>query len=156
MLKPLIQKYLKHIDFLAVDLRHFNLNLGEILKNISLEDVRIIMHYNQTMAFYKRETFDLIVLDIQMAEIDGVELLEMMRGENAQDKTSTIALTANILNNEEQRLLELGFDYYLGKPIDEEKFCHILDRSTHMNGHITELKKSKSIGQTVSISNAFI
>lgn len=231
-----IQKFLKHIDFLAIDLRHFNLNLNKILGNISLEDVRIIiMHYDQTMikipmnsnlefistttncqnlkhvlatpadnslkpispaltapinskkvllvddnqvnlklaseliglwghqvfeaesalqamALYKRESFDLIVLDIQMPEIDGVELFKMMREENAQDKTSIVALTANILNNEEQRLLELGFDYYLSKPIDEEKFRRILDRSTHMNSHVTELKKPKLIEQTISIS----
>ena len=45
-----IRKNLDHIDFLAIDLRHFNLNLNQILENISTEQTRIIiMHYDQTM-----------------------------------------------------------------------------------------------------------
>jgi two-component system sensor histidine kinase BarA len=38
-----------------------------------------------------------------------------------------VALTANVLNREAERLLKLGFDYFLGKPIDEAKFRALLD-----------------------------
>lgn len=222
-----IRKNLDHIDFLAIDLRHFNLNLNEVLENITAQDTRIIiMHYDQTMVkaqfnlnldfistttniqnlkrsldsrqidnvaitrtspvfsmppdskivllvddnqinlklaseliglwghkvyeadnalqamdLYKREAFDLIVLDIQMPEIDGIDLLKMMRLEKPLDQTPTVALTANILDDEAQRLLKLGFNYYLSKPIDEQKFRSILDGSPQTKNELTDLKQ---------------
>jgi two-component system sensor histidine kinase BarA len=237
-----IRTNLDHIDFLAIDLRHFDLNLNQILENISTEQTRIIiMHYDQTMikaqfnlkldfistttnsqnlkkaldtpqnssstttttspisslpviskkvllvddnqinlklaselirlwghqvyeaenalqamTLYKKETFDLIVLDIQMPEIDGIDLLKMMRSEKALDQTPTVALTANILNHEPQRLLKLGFDYYLSKPIDEEKFRRILDSSNHINNSLTDLNEVPAYGQTTSVSKLSI
>lgn len=233
-----IRKNLDHIDFLAIDLRHFNLNLNQILENIPTEQTRIIiMHYDQTMikaqsnlqldfistttnsqnlkkaldtpqndsstttkispvfslpviskkvllvddnqinlklaseliglwghqvyeadnalqamTLYKSEAFDLIVLDIQMPEIDGIGLLKMMRSAKPLDQTLTVALTANILNDEPQRLLKLGFNYYLSKPIDEEKFRSILDGSIHINNSLTELQRVPEFGQTTSVS----
>tara|TARA_B110000971_G_scaffold88573_1_gene91050 strand:- start:10587 stop:13325 length:2739 start_codon:yes stop_codon:yes gene_type:complete len=233
-----IQKFLRHIDFLVIDLRHFNFDLKQMLKNISMDQTRIIvMHYDQTMvktlwnlnlefisattnsqnlqkslssplvnistkissipslpsssktvllvddnqinlklaseliglwghqvyeaesaleamALYKKESFDLIVLDIQMPEIDGVELLKMMRIENKQDQTPTVALTANILDNEEQRLLTLGFDYYLSKPIDEEKFRRILDSSSFTNTDFTKLEKVTVTDQSIVVPSS--
>ena len=71
----------------------------------------------------------MIFLDIQMPDIDGITLLTMMREERPQDCTPIVALTANISDQESARLLGLGFDYYLGKPIDEEKFRALLDGS---------------------------
>jgi two-component system sensor histidine kinase BarA len=233
-----IQKYLTHIDFLVIDLRHFNLDLIKMLENISMDQTRIIvMHYDQTMVktlynlnlefisattnsqnlqralssplvnistrissipslpsfsktvllvddnrinlklaseliglwghqvyeaesaleamvLYKKERFDLIVLDIQMPEIDGVELLKMMRIENKQDQTPTVALTANILDNEEQRLLTLGFDYYLSKPIDEEKFRRIVDSSNSINTDVPELEKVAIADQSIVVPSS--
>jgi two-component system sensor histidine kinase BarA len=81
------------------------------------------------MEIYKKQVFDLIILDIQMPGIDGITLLSMMREERPEDDTAIVALTANILDNAAEQLLELGFDYYLSKPIDEEKFRSLVDGS---------------------------
>jgi two-component system sensor histidine kinase BarA len=84
------------------------------------------------------EKFDLVILDIQMPDIDGVSLMQMMRDHAPDDKTPMVALTANVLNREAERLLKLGFDYFLGKPIDEAKFRALLDgkpqRRTEVDG----------------------
>jgi len=50
-----------------------------------------------------------------------------MREFNPTDDTPIIALTANVQKSEASRLLELGFDYFLGKPIDETRFRALLD-----------------------------
>jgi len=86
-------------------------------------------HADEAMNQYRSQSFDLIILDIQMPDIDGVTLLTMMREERPDDPTPIVALTANILNEEADRLLQLGFDYYLSKPIDEEKFRALIDGS---------------------------
>jgi len=81
------------------------------------------------MKLYQKQDFDLIILDIQMPDIDGITLMTMMRESRPDDSTPIIALTANVLNHEPERLLELGFDHFLGKPIDEDKFRFLLDGS---------------------------
>jgi two-component system sensor histidine kinase BarA len=73
-----------------------------------------------------------------MPDIDGVTLLAMMREERPDDRTPIVALTANILNEEADRLLQLGFDYYLGKPIDEDKFRALIDGSLEPSAKIPD------------------
>ena len=82
---------------------------------------------HEAMIYYRQQTFDLIILDIQMPDIDGTELLAMMREEKPDDKTPVTALTANILYEEAERLINFGFDFYLSKPIDKVKLKAILD-----------------------------
>ena len=112
---------------LLVDDNPINLKLASELIQLWGHKVSEANHGGKAFEIYQRETFDLIILDIQMPDIDGVSLLQMMREFNPEDRTPMIALTANVLNREADRLLELGFDYFLGKPIDESKFRALLD-----------------------------
>ncbi len=112
---------------LLVDDNQVNLKLASELIRLWGHDVTEAEHGSRALEIYRKQRFDLIVLDIQMPDIDGVSLLQMMREHNPQDQTPVVALTANVLNDEAERLLGLGFDYYLGKPIDEDKFRSLLD-----------------------------
>jgi len=114
---------------LFVDDNEINLKLGCELIRIWGHEVCEANHADEAMIQYRRQDFDLIFLDIQMPDIDGVTLLTMLREERPQDCAPIVALTANISSQEAERLLGLGFDYYLGKPIDEEKFRALLDDS---------------------------
>ncbi|MDH3634400.1 MAG: ATP-binding protein [Gammaproteobacteria bacterium] len=114
-------------NVLLVDDNPVNLKLASEL--IRLWGHRVVAAENGTEAlqYYRKQTFDLIILDIQMPDIDGVNLLRMIRKQNPADKTPIIALTANVVNDEAGKLIEQGFDYFLGKPLDEEKFRSLLD-----------------------------
>ena len=112
---------------LLVDDNQVNLKLASELIRLWGHHVTEAEHGSRALEIYRQQRFDLIVLDIQMPDIDGVSLLQMMREHNPEDQTPVIALTANVLNDEADRLLELGFDYYLSKPIDEDKFRSLLD-----------------------------
>ncbi|MEE8364288.1 MAG: ATP-binding protein [Gammaproteobacteria bacterium] len=116
-------------DILLVDDNDINLKLGSELIRLWGHRVTEATHADEAMALYCSRTFDLIILDIQMPDIDGITLLKMMREEKPDDSTPVVALTANILPQESERLLDLGFDYYLGKPIDEVKFHRLLQGS---------------------------
>ncbi len=120
---PLSQK-----QVLLVDDNQINLKLASELIRLWGHEVTEIDHGETAFALYQDRVFDLIILDIQMPDIDGVTLLKMMRAERPSDSTPIIALTANILNNETQRLFESGFDYLLEKPIEENKFRALLDK----------------------------
>ncbi len=112
---------------LLVDDNQVNLKLASELIRLWGHEVTEAEHGSKALAIYKTTQFDLIILDIQMPGIDGVSLLHLMREEKPEDQSPIVALTANVLNDEAGRLIELGFDYFLGKPIDEVKFRALLD-----------------------------
>jgi two-component system sensor histidine kinase BarA len=123
---------------LLVDDNQVNLKLAGELIRLWGHQVVEADHADKALELYKNRHFDLIILDIQMPDIDGPTLLKMMRAHEPGDTTPVVALTANILNQEAQRLLDLGFDYYLSKPIDEDKFKSLLDgdiRQRHPHPH---------------------
>ena len=112
---------------LLVDDNQVNLTLASELIRLWGHEVIEATHGNEALELFSRQRFDLIILDIQMPDIDGVSLLGMMRERDPDNRTPIAALTANVLNDEAQRLIDLGFDYFLGKPIDEAHFRELLD-----------------------------
>ena len=145
---------------LLVDDNQVNLKLGSELIRLWGHQVMEVEHANDALEIYKNRSFDLIILDIQMPDIDGIELLKLMREHNPMDKTPVVALTANILNNEADRLINSGFDYYLSKPIDEEKFRALLDGNPQRKTNIesitvnenSELDCSIDFNQSLALS----
>jgi two-component system sensor histidine kinase BarA len=115
---------------LLVDDNQVNLKLASELIRLWGHEVTPVDHGSKALEIFIKQTFDLIILDIQMPEIDGVSLLHMMRKHKPADQTPVVALTANVLNDEADRLIELGFDFFLGKPIDEDKFRGLLSGDT--------------------------
>jgi CheY-like chemotaxis protein len=79
--------------------------------------------------------FDLILMDIQMPGMDGVEALNLFRrGPNGRFAfvnpagTPVIAVTANALDGDEERFLNLGFDDYLSKPFRQSQLLAVLNK----------------------------
>ncbi|MEX2247265.1 MAG: response regulator [Dehalococcoidia bacterium] len=65
---------------------------------------------------------DLILMDIQLPDMDGVTALGRLRSEPATAKLRVIALTAFAMRDDRERFLASGFDGYLTKPIDIKEF----------------------------------
>jgi len=63
--------------------------------------------------------FDIILMDVQMPEIDGVEATRLIleRWPSPEERPRIIALTANALKGDRERFLEAGMDGYLSKPL---------------------------------------
>lgn len=76
----------------------------------------------------KTNTFDAILMDIQMPQMGGIEATQIIR----QNETSTdkrlpiIALTAHALNGDKERFLDAGMDAYVAKPIQREQLFKTL------------------------------
>jgi two-component system cell cycle response regulator DivK len=65
---------------------------------------------------------DVMLLDIQLPDIDGVDALRELRSTNAVPATPIVALTAFAMAGDGRRFLEAGFDGYITKPIDVRLF----------------------------------
>ena len=64
----------------------------------------------------------LILMDIQMPGIDGIEALRRIRADAATAGITTVALTASVMSGDRERFDAAGFDGFIAKPIDIKTF----------------------------------
>ncbi|TAL26616.1 MAG: response regulator [Aquabacterium sp.] len=81
------------------------------------------------------QRFDLVLMDIQMPGMDGIEALNLFRrGPGGRfafltpADTPVVAVTANALDGDEERFLNLGFDDYLSKPFRQSQLLAVLNK----------------------------
>jgi CheY-like chemotaxis protein len=71
---------------------------------------------------------DLILMDIQLPGIDGIEALGRLRGDPATCDIPVIAVTASAMKQDRDRIMEAGFDDYQRKPLDIRDFVELVRR----------------------------
>lgn len=122
---------LKNITVLAVDDNPANLKLVmALLDNLGIK-VDGANGGKEALTRYATKPYDLILMDIQMPEMDGLEVSKKIRlNEKPGHHIPIIALTAHALENEKHAILCAGMDDYLTKPIDEYALQQILLRWT--------------------------
>jgi len=101
----------------------------------------------EALELYLAQPFDLVLMDIQMPEYDGIDGMKMLKKAPTNKHAQIIALTANALPEEETRLRKLGFNGYISKPIDEEALLAIIN-----NDAIPLIKKKSSHLELTSIN----
>jgi CheY-like chemotaxis protein len=69
---------------------------------------------------------DLILMDIQMPVMDGIEAMKILKADADSKNIPIIALTAYAMRGDEERMLGAGYDGYMGKPIDTRDFLRII------------------------------
>ena len=67
-----------------------------------------------------RRPVDLVLLDISLPGMDGIEVLRRLRDERATCRLPIIALTAHAMAGDRERFMAAGFDDYLTKPIIDD------------------------------------
>jgi two-component system, cell cycle response regulator DivK len=71
---------------------------------------------------------DLVLMDIQLPDINGIEAFERIRGNAATAKVPVVAFTASVTANDRSRIGDAGFDGFLGKPINLKEFLETVRR----------------------------
>ena len=71
---------------------------------------------------------DLVLMDIQLPDIDGVEALARLRADDRTASLPIVALTAQAMEGDRERFLAAGFDGYLSKPVDVADFVATVRR----------------------------
>lgn len=86
----------------------------------------------EALAALERTSYDLVLMDCQMPEMDGLEATAMLRlreqQKNLKRRTPVIAITANAFEGERQRCLEVGMDDFITKPFNRDELRVILQR----------------------------
>ncbi len=89
-------------------------------------DVDIAGNGYEAIAMVKKNSYDIILMDIQMPEMDGIEATRLIRKIN-QD-IPVLAITAHALQGDREKFLSQGLDGYISKPIKVEKMVAEIER----------------------------
>jgi CheY-like chemotaxis protein len=99
-------------------------------KKIESWGVRVDIAQNGKVAvdMMMKEMYDLVLMDIQMPEMDGLEATMHIRNMTDSKKAAVpiVALTANVLKGDGERYIAAGMNGYLSKPFDDQKLFNIL------------------------------
>jgi len=87
--------------------------------------VAIAANGREALVQAEEKTFDLILMDLQMPEIGGIEAAETLRASG--NDTPIVAMTASAMPGDEQRCLDAGMNDYLSKPINLERLSAVLE-----------------------------
>jgi two-component system, cell cycle response regulator DivK len=71
---------------------------------------------------------DLVLMDVQLPGIDGVEALRRLRADDRTAGLRVVALTAQAMAGDRERFLEAGFDDYISKPVNVPEFVAAVAR----------------------------
>ncbi len=130
-LMPIVTRKFRFSRALVVDDYDINrILVMDILKN---EVAHFLQAANghEAIEWLKKETVDVILMDIQMPVMDGYQASREIRQTLKLTEIPIIGMTAFAAESERSRCFQAGMNEVLSKPIESEKFKHILSRLSH-------------------------
>jgi PAS domain S-box-containing protein len=134
--QEIIQKKIKVL--VAEDNKINQLVALNFLKKIGYE-ADIVENGEKAVEAFKSKTYDLILMDQMMPVMDGIEATRKIRTGNFEGKDQEIliiALTANAMKGDRERLLESGMDDYISKPVLLNDMKAIIEKNLKKKGII--------------------
>ena len=142
---------LKNLRILLVEDHEINRFLAVTLLENNGGIVDIAINGLEAIDILDNQKFDVILMDIQMPELDGLETAKHIR-ENLELNTPIIALTANAIRGDDEKCYEAGMNDYLSKPFNQEdlvkkilKYIKLDDTNKNNYFHSDVLKMEKLI-----------
>ena len=83
---------------------------------------------SQALELAREHRPDLVLMDIRLPDIDGVEALSRLRADDRTASIPVLAVTAQAMQGDRERCLAAGFDGYLSKPIDVAQLLEAVSR----------------------------
>ncbi len=71
---------------------------------------------------------DLVLMDIQLPDIDGIEALVRIRKDVSLDAIPVLAVSASVMPDDQQKIISSGFDAFIMKPINLKQFVETVQR----------------------------
>lgn len=105
-------------NVLVVDDEPDNIGVIELVLGFHQARVRTASSGQACLAMMREEIPTLLLLDIQMPEMSGFELLAIVRTTPDWAHIPAIAVTAHAMRGDEERIIESGFDGYIPKPVN--------------------------------------
>ncbi len=107
---------------LVVEDNERNLKLLRDVLEYAGYDVRVARTAEDGITVAVKEPPDLVLMDLQLPGMDGVEALRLLRENPRTADIPVVAVTAQAMKQDRERALEAGFDGYVEKPISVRAF----------------------------------
>ncbi|WP_337011986.1 two-component sensor histidine kinase BarA [Pantoea sp. AS142] len=118
------------LTVMAVDDNPANLKLIGALLEEQVQHILLCNSAEHAIREARQQSLDVILMDIQMPDIDGIRASEIIRTLPHHASTPIVAVTAHAIDGEREQLIKAGMNDYLAKPIDESKLRQLLARYT--------------------------
>jgi CheY-like chemotaxis protein len=114
-------------SILIVDDNPVNLKLVRILLASEGYEVRTAADAEEAMLVLKESIPRLILMDVQLPGIDGLELTRRLKTDPATRDIKILGLTAYAMKGDEEKILAAGCDGYISKPIDTRTLPGVIE-----------------------------
>jgi CheY-like chemotaxis protein len=111
---------------LVVDDNPANLKLVAYLLKLGGYDVGGATDARETKRMIAARRPDLLLLDLQLPDADGLELARQLKSDPATEDIVVVAVTARAMKGDRNRALAAGCDGYVSKPIDTNTFLDVV------------------------------
>jgi len=97
--------------------------------------VSVAVNGRETLAAYDNKKIDLVLMDVQMPKMDGLEATAAIRQRERSSgrHTPIVAMTAHALKSDEERCLSAGMDAFISKPIRTNELFATIERLLGMS-----------------------
>ena len=83
---------------------------------------------NEAVDLARQEKPDLILMDIQLPEISGLDITKILKEDDELRSIPVIAVTAFAMKGDEEKIREGGFEDYISKPISVQNFLEVIQK----------------------------
>jgi len=102
----------------------------------------------------KNKKYDILLLDIQMPKMDGIETIKRIRANKEYNDLYVFAVTANAMRGDAQKYMDIGCNDYISKPIQKDIFLkkieHQIQITNNNSNQITNLPDNDTIDKVIA------
>ena len=117
---------LNDISILLVDDNLINQKIMAKLLEAEGFDISLASSGRQAIDMIENQTFDIVLMDMQMPELSGIDTTKILREEMGMTDLPIIALTANVMKEDMDMCFSVGMNDFLSKPIDAENVKKVI------------------------------
>jgi signal transduction histidine kinase/CheY-like chemotaxis protein len=121
------ENYNKYQIFVCEDEKENRDLLGKLLISVGFK-VNTAVNGKDCIKKLKLSKTDLLLLDLRMPVMNGYETIENIRKSEDLNKLPVFAITANVFDEDKEKVMKTGFNEFLGKPIDEDKLLSLIKK----------------------------
>jgi CheY-like chemotaxis protein len=126
------------------------------LRNLGY-DADVVGSGTEALEVIRRQSYDLILLDCQMPDIDGYDVARAIRGmETAGRRVPIVAMTAHTMDGEREKCLAVGMDDYLTKPVTMQRLGGVLVRWLGAREDVVDMEKMAGLQQLAKANPSFM
>jgi two-component system sensor histidine kinase/response regulator len=136
----------RRLRLLLAEDNPMNQKLAIVLLKRAGYSVDAVENGRMVIEVLKRKSYDLVLMDVQMPELDGLEATRTIRSsEGKQRHIPIIAMTAHAMKGDRERCLKAGMDDYISKPIEPQELLSAIKKWTAFYTQTTPTRQKESL-----------